>query len=238
MIKKLYFGQYRHKETVLHSLDPRIKVIYVLVLSIMAFLSKDIPRITIFSLFIILCIMLAKIGIKTILKGLRSFYFIFIFLILMYLVFSPGQLRQGFIAIWRFLMFILISMILTFTTPIAGLVAALERFSKPLKIFGIKPRNIATMVSIAIRFIPVMFINFERIRESMLSRLADFKKMKNIKLVVILMLHKMLKSASNLSDAMYSRIYDENVESSKPLEFKKYDYISMIFVIILILIIY
>ena len=238
MIKKLYFGQYRHKETILHYLDPRIKLIYVMVLSILVFLSKDTYSVTIFSLFIVLCILLAKINIKTILKGLRSFYFIFIFLILMYIIFSPGQLRQGFIAIWRFLMFILISLILTFTTPIAGLVAALERLAKPLKIFGIKPRNIATMVSIAIRFIPVMFINFERVRESMLSRLADFKKMKNIKLVVVLMLHRMLKSASNLSDAMYSRIYNENVESSKPLEFKKYDYVSTVFVIILILIIY
>ena len=238
MISKLYFGQYRHRETVLHSLDPRIKIIYVLVLSMLAFISKDIYSITIFSVFIILCIMLAKIDIKTIIKGLRSFYFIFIFLLLMYLVFSPGQLRQGFIAIWRFLMFILISLILTFTTPIAGLVAAIERLSKPLKVFGIKPRNIATMISIAVRFIPVMFINFEKTREAMLSRLADFRKMKNIKLVVILMLHKMLKSASSLSDAMYSRLYNGDVESNKNLVFEKYDYVSIIFVIILILIIY
>src|SRR3989344_1828485 len=226
MINKLYFGQYRHKETILHSLDPRIKIIYVMVLSILAFISKDIYSITIFSVFIILCIMLAKIDIKTIINGLRSFYFIFIFLLFMYLVFSPGQLRQGFIAIWRFLMFILISLILTFTTPIAGLVAAIERLSKPLKVFGIKPRNIATMISIAVRFIPVMFINFEKTREAMLSRLADFKKMKNIRLIVILMLHKMLKSASSLSDAMYSRLYNGDVESNKNLVFEKYDYVS------------
>ena len=110
--------------------------------------------------------------------------------------------------------------------------------SKPLKVFGIKPRNIATMISIAVRFIPVMFINFEKTREAMLSRLADFRKMKNIKLVVILMLHKMLKSASSLSDAMYSRLYNGDVESNKNLVFEKYDYVSIIFVIILILIIY
>ena len=238
MISKLYFGQYRHRETVLHSLDPRIKIIYVLVLSMLAFISKDIYSITIFSVFIILCIVLAKIDIKTIIKGLRSFYFIFIFLLSMYLIFSPGQLKQGFIAIWCFLMFILISLMLTFTTPISGLVAAIERLSKPLKVFGIKPRNIATMISIAVRFIPVMFINFEKTREAMLSRLADFRKMKNIKLVVILMLHKMLKSASSLSDAMYSRLYNGDVESNKNLVFEKYDYVSIIFVIILILIIY
>jgi len=238
MIKRLYFGQYRHKETILHSLDPRIKIIYVLALSILAFLSKSMNDIIIFSLFILICILLAKIDMKTLMKGLRSFYFIFAFLLLMYILFSPNQLRQGLTAIWRFLMFILISLILTFTTSISSLVAALERLSKPLKIFGIKPRNIATMVSISIRFIPVMFVSFERTRDAMSSRLADFKKMKHIKTLIVLMLHKMLRSASNLSDAMYSRIYNENMESNRPLSLKEFDYISMVFMIVLILVIY
>ncbi|MBI4452867.1 energy-coupling factor transporter transmembrane protein EcfT [Candidatus Woesearchaeota archaeon] len=238
MIKKLYFGQYRHRETMLHSLDPRLKIIYVLVLSILAFLSKSMNDMIVFSSFILLCVLLAKIDVKTIIKGLRSFYFIFAFLFLMYLMFSPNQLRQGLVAIWRFLMFILISMILTFTTPISGLVTAIEKLSSPLKIFGIRPRNIATTVSIAIRFIPVMFVNFERMRESMISRLADFRKMNHIKLVVSLMLHKMLKSASNLSDAMYSRLYNEGIEINKILKLKEYDYVSIVFVALFILLIY
>ena len=238
MIKRLYFGQYRHKETILHSLDPRIKIIYVFVLSILAFLSNNIKEIAFFSLFIILCVLLARIETGTIIKGLKPFYFIFIFIIIMYLLFSPSQLVQGFVAVWRFLMFILISLLITFTTPISGLVLALEKLSKPLKIFGIKPRNIATMISIAIRFIPVMFVNFEKIKDAMVSRLADFKKIKHIRNLIMLTLNKMLNSASNLSDAMYSRLYDENIESKRLLKLGKYDYVSLIFMIILILIIY
>ncbi len=238
MLNKLYFGQYRDKETILHSLDPRIKMIYIFVLSILAFLSNNIKEIIFFSLFILLCMLLAKINIKTVFKGLRPFYFVFVFILTMYIVFSPNQLTHGFIAIWRFLMFILISLILTFTTPISSLVLALEKLSKPLKIFGIKPRNIATMVSIAIRFIPVMFVNFEKIREAMISKLADFKKIKHIKILIMLMLNKMLNSASNLSDAMYSRLYDEDVENKKALKFSQCDYISLVFMLILIVIIY
>lgn len=238
MTKKLYFGQYRYKDTILHSLDPRIKIIYVLVLSILAFLSKSTNDILTFSLFILICILLAEIDVKTIIKGLKSFYFIFIFLFLMYLIFSPGQLKHGLITIWRFLMFILISLTLTYTTPISSLVAALERLVKPLKIFGIKPRNIAIMTSIAIRFIPVMFVNFEKTKDAMSSRLADFKKMKHIRTLIILMLHKMLKSASNLSDAMYSRLYNEGIESKTLLKFQKYDYLSLVFVATLFIVIY
>lgn len=238
MIKKLYFWQYRHKDTAVHSLDPRIKILVVISLSILAFISKGIHDVIIFSLFILLCIILSKMDIKTIATGLRPFYFIFIFIFLMYFLFAPSKLLQSFITIWRFLMFILISLVLTFTTPISGMVAAIEKLSMPLKIFGIKPRNIATMISIAIRFMPVMFLSFERAKDAMASRLADFRKMKHIKLIVTLMLHKMLKSASNLSDAMYARMYDENVESKRLLKLGSYDYASIALIIILFAVIY
>lgn len=238
MINQLYFGQYRYKETVLHSLDPRIKMINVFTFSILVFLSNNIKEIVFFSLFIIMCLLLAKIDIKTIFKGLKPFYFIFAFIIIMYLLFSPNQLIQGLTAVWRFLMFIIISLILTFTTPISSLVLSLEKLSNPLKLFRIKPRNISTMISIAIRFIPVMFVNFEKTRGAMESRLANFKKAKHIKILILRVLDKMLNSASNLSDAMYARLYDENLENKKILKLGQYDYISVVFIIILIAIIY
>lgn len=238
MNSKLYFGQYRNRDTILHSIDPRIKIVYVFALSILAFLSNNIKEIAFFSLFILLCLLLAKIDAGTIIKGLRPFYFVLIFILIMYLLFSPNQLNRGIIAIWRFLMFILISMVLTFTTKISSLILALEKLSRPLKAFGIKPRNIATMVSIAIRFIPVMFVNFEKIREAMASRLADFKKMKHIKILIMQVLVKMISSASSLSDAMYSRLYDEDIENKRMLKLNRYDYTSMVVIATLIMIIY
>jgi energy-coupling factor transport system permease protein len=132
----------------------------------------------------------------------------------------------------------MISMLLTYTTTIQNLIIAIEKLSKPLKVFSIKPRNIAVMISVAVRFIPVMFIHFERAREAMLSRIANFRRTKNIKLLVTIVLEKMLKSASNLSDAMYSRLYNENVVDRKMMKLKKYDYLSFIVIAILILLIY
>lgn len=232
MIRKLSFGQYIHKLSVVHSLDPRLKIICVLLISILIFFIDDVKKILIFSFLIAIIILLSKIEIKHFIKNLRPFLFIFIFIFVMYLLFSRNRLYQGLITIWRFLMLIIISLILTFTTTIASLVTAIERLVKPLKIVNIKPRNIAIMISITVRFIPVMFLNLEKLREAMLSRLANFRKLKYIKLIIFALLERMFKSASNLSDAMQSRLYNENVESYKTLKFEKYDYASIIFILI------
>ena len=238
MIRKLSFGQYKFKDSLVHKLDPRIKIIYLIILSVLVFAIKNLFGILFFSLFILLMVALAKLDFKNLTENMRPFYFIFIFILFMYIIFSPAQLKQGFIAVWRFLMLIIISLLLTFTTAISDIVAAIEKLSKPLKTFNIKPRNLAIMISITIRFVPVMFINLEKIKEAMLARLADFKKLKYIKLIMLVLLEKMLKSASSLGDAMQSRLYNEDTENKKMLKFGKCDYLSIVFILILILIIY
>ena len=72
----------------------------------------------------------------------------------------------------------------------------------------------------------------------MASRSANFRKMKNIRLLMINLLERMFRSASNLSDAMQSRLYNENARSRKTLGLGSYDYISMIFVLAFIFLIY
>ena len=238
MIKRLTFGQYRSRNSVLHSIDARIKLIYVIVLGILSFAIKSKFEIVVFSLFMLCIVLLSKMSLNELIKNLRPFYFIFIFLLLMYVIFSRNQLILGLRYIWRFLMLIIISMLLTYTTTIHELIASIEKLSKPLKIFKIKPRNTAVMISVAVRFIPLMFIRFEKTREAMASRLADFSKIRHVKLLILNLLEKMFKSASSLSDAMHSRLYNEDAESRKIMKLGKNDYISVIAVITLILIIY
>ena len=238
MLKKLSFGQYIYKKSVVHSLDPRLKILYILALSILLFFINNTLKILFFSFFVLVILLLSKIGAKNLIKNLKSFLFIFIFLFIMYLIFSRDHLESGIIAIWRFLMLIILSLILTFTTTVSNLVAAIEKLIKPLKIFNVKLRNVAVMISITIRFVPVMFINLEKLKDAMIARLADFKKLRYIRLIVLALFERMLKSASNLSDAMQSRLYDEDMESSKILTLRKYDYISIIVVLAVILIIY
>lgn len=238
MIKMLTFGQYKFKDSVLHSINARIKIIYVVVLGILSFTIKSKFEVIVFSLFMLYIVLLSKMSLNELIKNLRPFYFIFVFLLLMYLLFSRSQIILGLTYIWRFLTLIIVSMLLTYTTTIKELIAAIESLSKPLKVFRIKPRNIAVMVSVAVRFIPLMFIKFEKTREAMASRLADFRKIRHLKLLVLNILEKMFSSASNLSDAMHSRLYNENAESKAAVKLKKKDYLSMIVVMSFILIIY
>ena len=229
MIKRLLFGQYKYKKSFIHSLDPRLKILYVVILSILAFTANRFYEIALFSAVVSTIVFLAKIDFRSLVKNLRPFASVFIFILLMYLLFSRNKIEQGIITLWRFLVLIIISFVLTYTTTISSLVTAIEKLLKPLKLLNIKPRNIALMISIAIRFIPIMFINLERIREAMLARLADFRKLKNIKILMIALLERLLKSASNLSDALQSRLYNENLESGKILKFNTCDYLSIIF---------
>ncbi len=238
MIRKLSFGQYKFRKSLMHKLSPHLKIIYVIILSILVFAVRDLPGILFFSVFILIMVALAKLDFKDLARNMQPFYSIFIFILLMYIIFSPAQLKQGFIAIWRFLMLIIISLLLTFTTAISNIAAAIEKLSKPLKIFNINPRNLAIMISITIRFVPVMFINLEKLKEAMLARLANFKKLKYIKLIMLVLLGRMFKSASSLSDAMHSRMYNENAESRKMMKLGKYDYMSIVIVALLVLVIY
>ena len=238
MVKGLTLGQYTDKNSAVHGLDSRLKFVYIILLGILVFMIKNTEEIIIFSVFMIFLMLISKISLQNLQRNLRAFYSIFIFILMMYLIFSRNQLNQGFLAIWRFLMLILISMAFTFTTKISDIITAIEKLTKPLKFFGIKPRNIATMISIAIRFVPSMSTAMEKTREAMISRLADFRKPKHIKLFMIVMLEKMLKSASNLSDAMQARLYNENIENKRIMNLKTNDYLSIAVLAILILIIY
>lgn len=238
MIKKFSFGQYMYKDSLMHSLDCRLKIMYVVVLSILAFVIKDISEILLFTVYIFLIIILAKIDFKSYIKNLRAFYSLFIFILLMYILFSRNNLNQGFIAIWRFWILITMSIVLTFSTTTSSLVTGIEKLSMPLKVFGFKPRNLALLISMAIRFVPVMFVNMERTREAMLSRLANFRGLKSLKLLMLVLLEKMFKSASNLSDALQSRLYDENAESQKVLKLQFYDYLSLAIILSLAIVIY
>ncbi len=238
MINKLYFGQYSHKDTIVHKIDPRLKLIYVFALSVFIFTLNKYLGILFFTLFVLLIAIASKISMKKLLQSLRPFYLMFVFLLVMYLIFSRNQLNQGIVVIWRFLMLLIMSYVLTYTTTTSDLVAAIEKLMKPLKIFNIKPRNIAVMISITIRFIPAMLLQFERLRESMLARLANFRNLRHIKLIMLSALEKMFKSASNLSDAMQSRLYNENAESHKIMRLSSNDYISLLIIAVFILVIY
>lgn len=227
-MSNLYFGSFVFKHSFVHRLDARIKILYVFILSNLILSIKKFPDSLIFTAVIIFILVLSKIQAKYLVENLRRFLSVFLFIFLMYIIFSNDKIIEGVFVLWRFLMLILISLVLTYSTSVSDLTLAIEKISQPLRVFGVKPRNIALMISIAMRFIPAMFLRLERCREAMLTRLADFKKLKTIKILVISLLEHMFASASNLSDAMSSRLYNEDARSARIMRLTRNDYISLI----------
>ena len=230
MLRNLIIGQYVYEDSFIHKLDPRIKIWFVILISIVLFLIKSYAGFALAVIFIAAIALLSRIKIKNVLRNLRPFLFFFVFILLMYALFSRNELVKGIITVLRFVLLIIIASVLTFSTTISDLVLALEKLFKPLKIMGIKSRDIAVMVSITLRFIPLFFLEAMKIRDAKLSRLAELKKLKHIKLIIIPLLENVFKRASNLSDAMESRCYrNYRYSNFKELKLGLRDYVAIVF---------
>jgi|TARA_B100001971_G_C18186774_1_gene536127 energy-coupling factor transport system permease protein len=148
----------------------------------------------------------------------------------MYFLFSREQLAQGIITVWRFVLLIITAAILTFSTSVSQLVYAIEKLFKPLKLVGISPRNIAVMVSTTIRFIPLLFLETNNIRDAQKSRGANLKKIKHIIGLINALLRRTFGRASNLADAMESRCYrDYGYSHLRELKISAKDILSVLF---------
>ena len=236
MFKKLTFGQYTYKNSIIHKLDPRIKIITVVLLSATAFLMNSYYKFAVFSLFIFLLMILSKINFSSLLRNLRPFFFMFLFILLMYIFFSRNELDQGIRTIWKFILFIIIASILTFTTTITNMVSAIEKLLIPLKMIKINPRTIAVLIALTIRFVPSLFLYADRIRDARLARLGNLKTPKQINLLFLPLIERIFKSAYNLSDAMLSRNYTEKRTTYfNIIRLKYYDYISISLLLMFIL---
>lgn len=238
MFRKMTFGQYTYKNSIIHKLDPRIKIIAVVALSSAAFLMNSYYKFTIFSSFILLVIILSKINFSALIRNLRPFFLVFLFILIMYIFFSRNELDKGLLTIWKFILFIIIASILTFTTTITNMVTAIEKLLKPLRIININSKTIALLIALTIRFVPALFLYAGRIKDARLARLGNLKNPKHIKLFFLPLLERVFKSASNLSDAMLSRNYQEKrITYFNIIRLRYYDYASFIILLIFIFLI-
>jgi len=236
MFRKLAFGQYSYKDSLMHKLDPRVKIVSVITLSMTAFLIDSYIRIIIFSLFILLLTFMSKLKFTVILRNLRPFFFIFMFILLMYIFFSRDELYVGILTIWKFILFIVIASVLTFTTTISNMVIAIEKLLSILKAIKISPRNFALLISLTIRFIPALFLYADRTKDALEARLGSLRNVKQIKIFMIKLLDRTFQSAAAVSDALTARNYTrERKYYFNRIKLKKKDYLSSILLIIFVL---
>lgn len=182
-------GFYIPGESPVHRLDPRVKIISVIVLSIVIFQSGPLSVLPV-SLVLGGLVFLAGIGPAQVLRSLRPVALFFLCIFLLHLFFTPGRplfqmpgitishegLATGSLLTWKFVCLIVAAMVLTATTLPSELVSGIERLLRPLKFLGVNSHDAAMMISLALRFVPALIGEYERIRTAQAARGMDFGK--------------------------------------------------------------
>ncbi len=225
------FGQYSHRESILHRLDPRTKILAVAFLSSGIFFISSLASFAAMSLFVLLLSLLCRMNPKGLLKKLWPFAFFFAFILLAYWLAGPGPLGQGIVAVWRFALLISLASVLTFSTTASRMVLALEGMLAPLRLVGLNPRDLALMLSATIRFVPLLLLEVAQIRDAQRSRLGSMKRLKHVSSLVNRLLLTAFARAMSLADAMEARCYTNKACSSfVTLKATRADYAAAFFV--------
>lgn len=253
MIRDITIGQYYPKESFIHKLDPRTKIIgtFIYIISLFLF-RKFIPYLIVFG-FLGLVIKTSGVPVKHIMKGLKSILFLLVFAVVFNIFLTPGDVlwkwgflkitRQGletagFMAI-RLVLLIMGSSIMTFTTTPNHLTDGLEKIMNPLKKIKVPVHEIAMMMSIALRFIPILLEETDKIMKAQMARGADFesgnliKKAKSLVPLLVPLFVSAFRRANDLAMAMEARCYHggEGRTKMKPLQYHKQDTIAYVILV-------
>lgn len=256
MASNITLGQFFPGNSFIHKLDPRVKIISLVVLLIAVFLSTNYLALAINLISAIIFAVMTKISAKTYFKSMKFILFIVLFTSLLNVFYARGTqifrfgplvltkegLDNSIFVAMRLIILILISSILTFTTSSTDLTYALEKLMNPLSIFKLKTHDLAMMMTISLRFIPTLFEETEKIIDAQKARGANMEsgkiltRIKAFVPILVPLLVSSFKRAYDLAIAMECRCYNggEGRTRLKTLHINSQD----IFAIILVLAIF
>ncbi|SEQ58804.1 energy-coupling factor transporter transmembrane component T family protein [Piscibacillus halophilus] len=254
-------GQYIPKESLIHRLDPRTKMMVVFLYVIIIFTAHSFLGYAVLACFACLSTALSLIPIKYITKGLKPVWWIIGITFILHLILTregdvlftvigwpihEGALIQAVEISMRFFLLILMTTILTLTTPPIAITDAVESLLKPFKKLKLPVHELALMMSISLRFIPTLMQEMDKISKAQASRGLDFRtgklkdRMKAILPLLIPLFINAFRRAEDLAIAMEARGYQGGEGRSKfrELTYQTKDYLVFMFLIITIILFY
>lgn len=260
MLRDITLGQYYPAESVIHKLDPRVKLFATLIYIISLFCFKGIAALVVATIFLFAVIKASKVPFKFMVKGLKAIMVLMLVTALFNLFLTPGELLVSFwifkitaegaqnavLMAIRLTYLILGTSIMTLTTTPNQLTDGLEKSLMPLSKIGIPVHAIAMMMSIALRFIPILIEETDKIMKAQMARGADFEsgnlihRVKNMVPLLVPLFVSAFRRADDLAMAMEARCYNggEGRTKMKPLHYVARDrkaYAVIIAYLILIL---
>ena len=256
----LTIGQYYPTKSIVHDLDSRTKILATVLYIVAIFVAKGIVSYGICTLFLGCAIFKSNVPFKMLLRGLKSIIIIIIFTVVLNMLFiRTGDLvfRLGFLKIYsgglytaillcvRLILLVVGSSLLTLTTSPIKLTEGIERLLKPFKKVGLPAHEIAMMMTIALRFIPTLVEELNKIKMAQTARGADFDNgnlMHKAKAMIPLLVPLFISSfrrADELAMAMEARCYRGDVNRTKmhPLVYTKKDYVTMAILVALVVVV-
>jgi len=228
MLKDITLGQYFPGNTVAHKLDPRTKILMVVLYIVALFCAKGILTYAIMGLCLAICVRISKVGVKQLVRGLKPVLFIILFTGILNLFFTPGErylvewgflrisdtgLKNAVFMVLRIMLLIMGTFLMTYTTSPISLTDGLERLLNGLKKFRVPVHELAMMMSIALRFIPTLIEETDKIMSAQKARGADFEsgnlmqKAKALIPILVPLFISAFRRADELATAMECRCY-------------------------------
>lgn len=253
MLRDITLGQYYPADSVIHKLDPRTKLFATLLFIISVFSFDGIVGFIVMTAFLFGVIALSKVPLSFMLRGLKAIMILLVIAGLFNLFLTPGQvlwsiwkihitregLRNAVLMTIRMIYLIMGSSVMTLTTTPNQLTDGLEKALKPLQKINVPVHEIAMMMSIALRFIPILIEETDKIMKAQMARGADFetgglvKKAKNMVPLLVPLFVSAFRRANDLALAMEARCYVGGEGRTKmiPLVYHKVDRLAYVVVI-------
>ncbi len=257
MLKDITLGQYFPGDSLLHKADPRSKILLTILYIVMLFVSGNLVSFALAFVFSIILIFCSKIPFKTIIKGIKPVLFILLFTFIINLFFTTGDnlvfefyfiklysegIYRAFVMAIRIILLISVTcLLMSYTTSPIMLTDAIEQLLSPLKVIKLPVHEFAMMMTIALRFIPTLIEETDKIMTAQRARGADFSEgglMQRVKALVPILVPLFVSSfrrADELAVAMECRCYrggDGRTRMTK-LTYSYYDFMLLCMFLIL-----
>lgn len=228
MMNKLIFGRYMPGDSLIHRLDPRAKLLASFYFIGIIFLANNWQTYVLLAVFTLVAVLLSKVDIKFFIRGIRPLIWLILFTVALQVLFTSGGVTywswgivnitefgvmNGLFIFCRFVLIIFMSTLLTLTTPPLELSDAIEYLLRPLKAVRFPVHEISLMLSIALRFVPTLMDETEKIMNAQRARGVDFgegslvQKMKAVIPLLIPLFVSSFNRAEDLATAMEARGY-------------------------------
>ena len=252
MLRDITIGKYYPSGSVIHALDPRTKLGGTMIYIVTLFIAHRWPGYLVAAAFLFACIKISKVPLSYIMRGLKPVFFLLMFSVAFNLFLTDGEVlaefwifritREGLIMAFymalRLIFLIMGSSLMTFTTTPNALTDGLERSLAFLKVVHVPVHEIAMMMNIALRFIPILTDETDKIMKAQMARGADFesggliRRAKSLIPLLVPLFISAFRRASDLAMAMEARCYHggEGRTKMRPLHYARRDAVAWLII--------